>query len=133
MDFIIFVVFSGIGAFLTIGMTTNEKKWIGGIGGLLALIFIVVSQIIKLQSGFFEGRTVETAEPVGEWVVPGFLVLGIYLLGMINYHWIKAAWKKDTWGRWGLIILDILFSLLYLLFGSFVLFIVAFTYFPFAP
>ncbi|RKQ33994.1 hypothetical protein D8M06_09245 [Oceanobacillus halophilus] len=133
IDFILFALFTVIGSFLIIGMNHKEKKWIGGIGGLLALIFIVVSQIIKFQSGFFGARSFEASEPVGQWVVPCFIVLGLYLLGMINYRWLKAAWKKQSWLRWALISLDILFSFIYLWFGGLVLFVVAFTYFPFAP
>ncbi|WP_268870567.1 hypothetical protein [Halalkalibacter wakoensis] len=34
-----------------IGTTKKEKKRFGGIGGMLAIIFIVVSQIIKFQCG----------------------------------------------------------------------------------
>lgn len=111
----------------------REKKWIGGIGGIFAIAFIVGSQIIKLQSGFFETRTIENAEQVGTWVVPCFIVLGLYLLGMINYRWMKAAMNKQGWVRWGLVLSDILFSLVYLWFGGFALFLVAFAYFPFAP
>ncbi|MCL7745652.1 hypothetical protein [Halalkalibacter alkaliphilus] len=133
IDFSIFVLFAVVGGFLLIGMTKQEKKWFGGIGGIMAVIFIVVSQIIKLQSGFFVERSVETSEPVGQWVVPCFIVLALYLLGMINYRWINAALKKQSWQKWGLISLDILFSLIYLCFGAFALFVVTFTYFPFAP
>ncbi|MFD2043831.1 hypothetical protein ACFSTA_07035 [Ornithinibacillus salinisoli] len=133
IDYLIFVVFTLVGWCLLIGSSKLEKKWIGGIGGLLAVIFIIVSQIIKFQSGFFEERTLESSEPVGQWVAPGFIVLGIYLLIMINYRCVKAALNKQSWQRWGLIFFDILFSLIYLWVGTFALFIVAFTYFPFAP
>ncbi|GAE26766.1 hypothetical protein JCM9140_2861 [Halalkalibacter wakoensis JCM 9140] len=52
---------------------------------------------------------------------------------MINYRWIKAALKKKSWLKWGLIGLDILFTFLFLIGGAFALFIVTFMYFPFAP
>ncbi|MCT2536437.1 hypothetical protein NC661_03745 [Aquibacillus koreensis] len=133
MDFILFGLFALMGGCLLIGLSRKEKKWIGGIGGLMALVFIVVSQIIKLQTGFYGEWSQEVSETVGQWVVPCFLVLGIYLLGMINYRWIKAALNKELWVKWLLLGLDILFSLVYIWFGGFVLFIVAFTYFPFAP
>ncbi len=133
IDYILLVLFTVVGSILLIGMTNREMKWIGGIGGLLVSVFIVVSQIIKFQSGFFEGQSTEASEAVGQWVVPSFVVLGIYLLGMINYRWIKAALKRQSWVKWGLLALDLLFSILYLYIGAFLLFIVAFTYFPFAP
>ncbi|KHF41708.1 hypothetical protein [Halalkalibacter okhensis] len=133
IDYVIFALFVVVGGCLLIGMSKKEKRWFGGIGGLMASIFIVVSQIIKLQSGLFEERTVESSEPVGQWVVPFFIVLGLYLLAMINYRWIKFALTKQSWQKWVFICLDILFSFIYLLFGSFALFIVVFSYFPFAP
>ncbi|WP_218775560.1 hypothetical protein [Oceanobacillus senegalensis] len=122
-----------IGSCLLIGTTRQERKWLGGIGGILVFIFIVGGQIIKIQSGFFEGRTTESAQQVGEWVVPWYIVLGFYLLVMINYRWIQVALKNVSWKRWLLISLDILFSLVYLWGGWIGLFVVAFTYFPFAP
>ncbi|MRG87182.1 hypothetical protein GH754_12775 [Salinibacillus xinjiangensis] len=122
-----------IGSCLLIGTTRREKKWIGGTGGLLAVIFIVGSQIVKLQSGFFDSRTRESLELVGQWVLPCFFVLGLYILGMINYRMFKAAFQKTSWQRWGMIGLDILVSFLYIWAGGFVIFVIAFMYFPFAP
>ncbi|MBP2079915.1 hypothetical protein [Oceanobacillus polygoni] len=29
--------------------------------------------------------------------------LAVYLIGMINYRWNKAAWKYQSWLRWVLI------------------------------
>ncbi|MDT8860141.1 hypothetical protein N0O92_07835 [Alkalihalobacillus sp. MEB130] len=100
---------------------------------MMLVVFIGVSQLIKLQSGFFESRTTETSEAVGQWVVPCFVILAIYLLGLINYRLIKVALKQQSWVKWGVIALDILLSLIYLSAGAFALFIVTFTYFPFAP
>ncbi|WP_186580456.1 hypothetical protein [Aquibacillus kalidii] len=133
IDYILFLLFTVAGWCLIIGLTNKEKKWIGGIGGVLVTVFIIVSQIIKFQSGFFETVNNESSQTVGKWVLPCFIVLGVYLLGMINYRWIKAALKKQAWQRWGLIVLDLFFSLLYIWCGGFLVFIVAFTYFPFAP
>ncbi|WP_106498320.1 hypothetical protein [Lentibacillus sp. Marseille-P4043] len=133
MDYILFVLFALVGWCMLIGTTKQEKKWIGGIRALLAVVFIMVSQIIKFQSGFFETRSVAVSEIVGTWVAPYFIILGLYLLGMINYRLIKTALGRKIWERWGLILFDILLSLVYLWFGSTALFVVAFTYFPFAP
>ncbi|SET64704.1 hypothetical protein SAMN05216389_11859 [Oceanobacillus limi] len=133
MDYIIFILFTVVASCLLIGTTKREKKWIGGTAGVLAVIFIVVSQVIKFQSGYFESRTGEAAEAVGQWVAPSYIALGCFLIGMINYRWIKAALKQQSWHRWSLIMLDVLFSLLLFVFGYFSLFFVAFMYFPFAP
>ncbi|WP_138417143.1 hypothetical protein [Aquibacillus sediminis] len=133
IDYILFILFIVIGWCLLIGMTKVEKKWIGGTGAVFAVIFIVVSQIIKLQSGFFSARTTEASTSVGQWVVPCFLILGFYVLGIINYRLVKLALTKQSWQRWGWIGFVILFSILYIWVGGFALFIVAFTYFPFAP
>ncbi|SET52685.1 hypothetical protein SAMN05421676_105189 [Salinibacillus kushneri] len=133
MDFILFILFVAIGWCVLIGTTGKEKKWIGGAGGLLVIIFIVVSQIIKVQSGFFIERSRDSSIPVGQWVVSSCVVLGIYLLAMINYRLIKAAVRRQSWQRWGLIFADILFTVIYVWAGSIALFVVAFTYFPFAP
>jgi len=118
---------------MLIGTTKREKVWIGGIGGVISIVFILVSQIIKLQTGFFESRSLEASEAVGNWVVIGYFVLGLYLLVIINYRIIKTALKMKSRSRWLLIITDVIVTVAYLIIGGFGLFIVAFTYFPFAP
>ncbi|WP_158701786.1 hypothetical protein [Lentibacillus sp. Marseille-P4043] len=51
MDYILFVLFILIG--LLLGTTKQEKRWIGWGGALLVVVFKIVSEIIKFQSGFF--------------------------------------------------------------------------------
>ncbi|WP_343840003.1 hypothetical protein [Salinibacillus aidingensis] len=133
IDFIIFFLFAVFGWIALMGLSHTEKKWLGGFGGFLAIVFIVVSQIIKFQTDYFTESSFGNAEPVGQWVVPGFIVLGIYLLGLINYRLIKAAVKAKSWQRWGLVVLDIVVTIIYLWAGSVTLFFVGFSYFPFAP
>ncbi|SDJ99441.1 hypothetical protein [Sediminibacillus albus] len=133
MDYIIFVLFVLISWGLLFRATKREKRLLGGISAVLGVGFIIGSQIVKLQSGFFTGQSTESSEAVGEWVLPGTVLLGVYLLIAINYRWIRLALTKTAGVKWTFIALDVLFSIAYLFFGYFLLFIIAFLYFPFAP
>ncbi|MFC4402618.1 hypothetical protein [Gracilibacillus xinjiangensis] len=133
IDLILFVTFLLITGCLFIGTSKHEKIWLGGVGASLLIIFLIVGQIIKWQTGFFVERTEDNSAAVGNWVVSFYIILMIYLLVLLNYRMIKMAISKRSPVKWSLIVLDILLSIIIILLGYFGLFFVAFMYFPFAP
>ncbi|WP_026572071.1 MULTISPECIES: hypothetical protein [Sediminibacillus] len=133
MDYIIAILFGLIAYGLLFRASKREKRLLGGLGTILGIVFLIGSQIVKWQSGFFEGYNQESSEAVGSWVIPGFIVLGTYLLLLINYRWIGFAWGQTSAVKWTLIVADIVFSLFYIIGGYCLLFVLGVLYFPFAP
>ncbi|WP_053218385.1 hypothetical protein [Virgibacillus senegalensis] len=133
MDYFIVIVFSLITLGMLFKASTLEKRLWGGIGATLGATFIIGSQIVKWRSGFFEGYSRVSSEAVGNWVAPGFIILGIFLLLLINYRLIRFAWDQKPAVKWILIVVDIVFSLFYIIAGYLLLFVLAVLYFPFAP
>ncbi|SDM28202.1 hypothetical protein [Sediminibacillus halophilus] len=133
MDYIIVILFSFITFGLLFKASKREKQWLGGFGALLGIIYLIGSQIVKWQSGFFNSSSGEGSEAVGNWIIPGFIILGIYLLLLINYRWIRFAWGQAPAVKWTLIFVEIVFSLFYIIAGYFLVFVLGVLYFPFAP
>ncbi|QTN00618.1 hypothetical protein ERJ70_15740 [Sediminibacillus dalangtanensis] len=133
MDYTIAILFGLIAFGLLFRASKREKRWLGGFGAILGIIFLIGCQIVKWQSGFFDGYNQESSEAVGNWVVLGFIILGIYLLLLINYRWIRFAWGQTPAVKWTLLFVEIVFSLFYIIAGYFLLFVLGVLYFSFAP
>ncbi|WP_113869116.1 hypothetical protein [Paraliobacillus ryukyuensis] len=133
MDYVIAAIFTLVIGGLLVRTTKKEFKIIGSIALVLDLLFIAITQVVKFQTGHFFNPSSETFEAVGGWVLSFFMLLSLYILFVMNYRWIKAALTKKGWVKGFLIALDVLVSIILILVGSFLLFILGVLYFGFAP
>lgn len=138
MDFIITAFYLLLVCCLLIGATKKLKLWFGSISGLLVIIFLTGAQIIKYQTGFYNlsssaWRSSGASETVGNWVVPGFIVLGVALLTLIEFRMIRKACQIRSSIKWLIVFLALFLAVAFIWLGYMLLFIVAFQYFPFAP
>lgn len=125
---------------LLFGTTKKVKTWYLSIYAGIVAVFIIGELIIKFITGFFQKghsdwATTNGPITLGYWVVPFYILLAIALLVLIDFRLIKRATRSEitTKTKWIPIILTILFNLIYIGFGCFVLFFVTFMFFPFGP